>query len=526
MIEITGNQISVRFERFRLEEYATFIKTKAFPESTTVYDWRTDSYTVTAPARFAHLLGVATPARVRAALPLSPWLFDYQRFIVKQALAAQRYAIYADCGLGKTNMFLEYLRHVRHRTGGPRLILSPGEVIPQTIEEAARFYGEGGYPIRWIDDRDDLIDWLKACRDECAITNYEKFIPGQIPEMRNLAGLAADESSILKTQGGTIKWNLMKSTYGIEYKLSNSATPAPNDTFEYLSQAGFLDKFSDGTGSGAKLASFYTRDKAGNWKLKPHAVEGYYRFLASWSIYLRNPAVYGFRDNVEPVPAPTLIEHDIPMTNAQAALWREINARDGRGLFGDQRMGVTARNAFSQIAKGFRYVEGGRDVVRIRSDKPATVARIAAEEMAAGRQTLIWTVFDEESAILARRIKHAEVLTGSMSHADRYQVREAFRKGEIPALISKARLLGFGLNFQNCKAMIFSGWNDSYEQWYQAVRRAVRYGQTDSVRVHVPFIRELEGAQLNNLRAKQAAFERDADLQERFYREALGRLAA
>src|SRR3990167_11402603 len=122
-----------------------------------------------------------------------------------------------------------------------------------------------------------------------------------MPEMRRLSGVAFDESSRLKGGGGVIKWHLIRSCRGIEYKLSATATPAPNDTMEYASQASFLEKLRN---EGEILWTYFSRDKYGTWSVKPHAREAFYRFMASWSIYLRDPKDYGFNDILATLPPP------------------------------------------------------------------------------------------------------------------------------------------------------------------------------------------------------------------------------
>lgn len=526
MIAIQDGLAQVRFDRFGLHEYELFLKCKRLPESQLDYDWRSDAYTLTTPARFAAMLGVTQDGAARRPLPFNPALFDYQRFIVESALESKRYAIYADCGLGKTFMFLEWARQVEHLAGGSVLILSPKNIIPQTLDEDRKFYGDR-LPIRRLETRAGLVAWLAQRLTEqpqIAITNYEKMIDGILPELRNLAGLVCDESSILKSGGGEIKWNLIKSAKGIEYKLSCTATPAPNEVMEYASQAAFLEKLRT---EGEILWTFFSRDKHNNWRIKPHAREGFYRFMASWSIYLRNPASYGWADNLSAIPAPQFFEHAIEPTPEQRVEAQGLFARVGAGLFGEKRMGVRERSKLSQLAKGFVY-ETEKRVRRVPSGKPAAVARIIREEAAAGRQVLVWTVFDEESRILSETLGQNSsastlhnVLCGETKEAERLAILEDFRAGRTRILISKASLLGFGMNFQFCGAMVFSGWDDSYERFYQAIRRAYRYGQTESLRIHVPFVPELEGMILENVLRKKASFEADAAEQEKHYRAAL-----
>jgi len=266
-ITIDGVTASVHFNRFDLENYKLFLRCKRLPESQTTYDWELDTYTVSTPARFIELLGIAGAPVQREGLPIASYLFDYEQFIVRQALDAQRYAIYADCGLGKTAMFLEWARHVMAMTGGKVLIFSPLQIISQTQDEALKFYGEA-LPVLKLDTRAELEAWLRLPGSGLAITNYDKMIPGVLPDLRLLTGLICDESSILKTGGGVIKWNLIKSCKGIQYKLSCTATPAPNEIMEYASQAAFLEKLRT---EGEILWTFFSRDKRGNWRIKPHA---------------------------------------------------------------------------------------------------------------------------------------------------------------------------------------------------------------------------------------------------------------
>jgi hypothetical protein len=497
-----------------------FIRSKVLPESEINYDREADRYVITAPARFASLLGLKEEVNEKERLPLSDHLFDYQKFIVDKALNNRRFACWCDTGLGKSHIFIEWARQVCHLMDGRVLIFSPLQVIPQTIQLAADYFGIN---IDRILDREELGTWCKGEESAIGICNYEKLIPGVMPELRYLAGLVADEASILKTQGGVIKWNLMKSAYGIEYKLACTATPAPNDVFEYLSQAGFLDKFNDSSGAGATLAAFFTRGKDNEWRLKGHAREAFYRFMASWSIYMRNPVNFGFHDILNTLPPPEIHEYKIDITPAQREWMHAFQTRNGKGFFND-RAGVKERLKLGQIAKGFLYetTENKRSSIMIDSNKPAFIADLVRQDK--DLQVLVWTVFDAETEILARELNDIEygALHGSMSDRDRQEVLDRFQTGELRVLISKASLIGYGLNLQHCRSMIFSGFDDSFERMYQAIRRAYRYGQTETVKVHIPYIPELEGMIFENIQAKERQFIQDVTEQEKYYREALG----
>lgn len=516
---------------FDLDSYRLFLRAKKLPERQLTYDWRTDTYTIETAARFASMLDGSLSGTAGTDVALAGHLFDYQAFIVRQALDARRYAIWADTGLGKTAMLLEWARAVTARTDGRVLILAPTrELIGQHREEWDRFY-PAELPILPLRTRTDLAEWCATAPTasnphRIGIATYALMTSGQLPELRRLAGLVADESSILKTGGGTIKWNLIHSAKGVEYKLSCTATPAPNEAMEYASQAAFLEVLRH---EGEILWTYFTRDKHGQWQVKPHARDAFYRFMSSWSIYLRDPAAYGFANILATLPPPVIHEHRVGLTDEQRGRMHELLAETGRGLF-DERLGVRERSKLSQLAKGFVYQGAGpaRTVERVASLKPARVAELVEAEVAAGRPTIVWTVFDEESEILlehlADHVGPVAALHGDMTDEARADALDAFRHGHAPVLVSKASLIGYGLNLQHAKAMVFSGFDDSFERLYQAIRRAYRFGQTDTVHVHVPVVPELEGLMLDNLRAKERRFNDDVRIQEANYRAALAGL--
>ena len=527
-VTITGNLATIAFDRFDLDQYRLFLQTKQLPESQVTYDWEADRYEVTTPARFAALLGMAGSTREADRLDPAPHLFDYQRWTVAQALDAKRFAAWLDTGLGKTAVYLEWARQVRRLTGARVLILTPLGIIPQVIEEAQRFYGED-LLIERLTTRQELIDWLPQDGPAVGICNYEKFIPGEIPELRFLGGLVADEASLLRTGGGVIKWNLIHSAKGIEYKLACTATPAPNDAMEYASQAAFLEKLRN---EGEILWTYFQRDKFNNWFIKPHAKHAFYRFMASWSLYMRDPVRFGFEDILSSLPDPVIREQRIAMTDAQRVQMQDIATKAGMGLWADQKLGVVPRTKLAQIARGFLY-EGSsknRKIERIDSLKPGSVAVLTEQHVDLGRQTIVWTAFDEEGEIVREKLAAlgvpAEVLTGKQTETQRMAILERFRAGEIRALISKPVLLGFGLNFQFVRAMVFSGFDDSFERMYQAIRRAYRFGQTETVHVDIPYIPELEGVVFDNIRSKEARFLEEVAAQELAYQAAVEDLAA
>ncbi|MHC5540143.1 DEAD/DEAH box helicase family protein, partial [Singulisphaera rosea] len=303
-IAFRDDQLAVRFDRFDTESYDLFLRVKRLPEYQVEFHPDDETYSITAPARFASMLGVERPVGGREDLQPSKFLFDDQAAIVRMALEAKRFAVWSDCGLGKTVVFLEWARHVIHRTGGRVLIVTMNEIVPQTIDMARQFYGDS-LPIHRITSRQEMREWCAGSGSGLAIVNYEKWNPEDlarqvVSEARQLAGIVLDESSRLKTGGGKQKWALIKSCRGIEYKLSCTATPAPNDVMEFASQASFLEKMRS---EGEILWTYFTRDpKTHRWTVRPHARAAFFEFMAGWSIYVRDPRRYGWRAGMEPVP--------------------------------------------------------------------------------------------------------------------------------------------------------------------------------------------------------------------------------
>lgn len=538
MITTAGESLHIKFNAFGPEEYDLFLRAKRLPESNLDYDYETDTYTIETPSRYANLLGVELDGRQQLEpLPFPDFLFEHQSEIVKLALAAKTYAVWSDCGSGKTLIELEFARQVVHLTGGRFLIFTLNEIVNQTIDEANKFYG-GDLKVLRLHTRQEMRDWCKRGDGvhQIAITNYEKMNPdanGQVvPELRHLAGVALDESSRLKTGGGKQKWALIHSCKGIPYKLSCTATPAPNDVVEFASQASFLERMRS---ENEIIWTFFQRDKeTKEWTVKKHAQTAFFEWMCAWSIYLRDPRKFGWASKYEPAPEPVIIKQVIEPTAEQMQMAQIYNTNNAGqiSLFATQAQGIVGRSKLSQIAKGFVYekVKGKQTVKRIDSKKPGEVAdAIIYEQKMLGHQVLVWTVFDEESEIIADELRKRHFpgfnsLHGSLKDSMRAEILNNFRLGHMPVLISKAKLLGYGMNFQMCGSMIFSGWNDSFEEFYQALRRAVRYGNPKAVRVHLPYIHELELAQLENVLRKESQFIEMIERQEAAYIDAMKRM--
>ena len=513
----------LHFQTFGMDDYQMFLRAKALTESQTVFHVEDETYSVQTPARFAAMLGLSPIGPAVPELALSDFLFEDQRAICTMALNAKRFACWSDCGLGKTLIELEFARQVLHRTGGRVLLVTLNEIVPQTMEECKRFYAD--MPIHLIANRAEMRQWCKDGEPGLAITNYEKWNPGRLEdqvvnEARHLSGVILDESSRLKGGGGKQKWALIKSCKGIEYKLSATATPAPNDIIEFASQASFLEKMRS---EGDIIWSYFVRDPVTHrWTVKPHARAQFFRWMSSWSIYVRNPKCYGWRLNMPEVPEPVVRVHKIEMTPEQAGQRAEMICGDPSMVIRDDECATNAiqRLKLSQLAKGFRYRTGEAGKYdRVQSRKPDFVSELIQDEAKKGHQVLVWTSFDAESELLAEALGDANycILTGKTKEKDRLEILESFRVGKVRVLLSRAAVLGYGINLQCCTSMIFSGWSDSYEAYYQAVRRAYRYGQTQRLRVHIPVIEELEGDMLDNIFRKQEEHESAiAEMQENY----------
>jgi superfamily II DNA or RNA helicase len=532
MITTNGENLNIQFQMpFDAAAYDLFKKCKKLPESKVNYDYALDTYTIETHSRYANLLGVSADHKTAKNLPLSGFLFEHQKEIVKLALAAKTFAVWADCGLGKTNIELEFAHQVNSITNGRSLILTLPEVALQTIDECKTFYGKN-LPILFLETKDDMRRWCAKGDNvyKVAITNYEKMNPEKdnqiVAELKFLSGIIVDENR-LKGGGGKQKWAIIKSSKGIPFKMTATATPAPNDYIEFASQASFLERMRS---ENEIIWTFFAKDKiTGEWTVKRHAQQAFFEWMCAWSIYVRNPKNYGWSFDVELPPDPEIIRHEIQITQEQSDASKVFNI-DQKGqasLFATQAQGIVGRSKLSQIAKGFVY-EKDKSVTKISSHKPKFVAELIQSE-ANQSQVLVWTVFDAETEIISGELKKSgfanfAVLTGKTSNEKRLEILNDYRNGKLPVLISNSKLLGYGMNLQMTGSMIFSGWNDSFEEWYQTIRRAVRFGNKKKVKIHIPFIPELELAQLENIFRKETKFITGIEAQEAAYVKAMQRI--
>lgn len=371
-------------------------------------------------------------------------LFDFQRFIVKRALKAGKYAIFADCGLGKTFMQLEWADRVTKQTNQPVLILCPLAVAGQTISEGNRFN------IR--------ID--KYCFVEPPVNNEQGIYIANYEQLENIdcsifSGIVLDESSILKNFEGATKNLIVESFKNTPYKLACTATPSPNDPMELGNHSEFLDIMS----RNEMLAMYFVHDggETAKWRLKGHATKLFYRFVGSWSIMLNKPSDIGFNDSGYDLPALNLIERQIV-----------TEKRDNGSLFNDTAISATNFNQELRLTK----VERIEDVAKIVNEKP-------------NEPFIIWIKQNEEGELLRKLLPDAIEVKGSDSPEYKESKLLGFAKNEFRILITKTKIAQFGLNYQNCQNQIFASLDFSFEGLYQAIRRSYRFGQKNEVNIYL-----------------------------------------
>jgi DNA modification methylase len=393
---------------------------------------------------------------------LNPMLYDFQADLVRWALRRGRAALFCDCGLGKTPMQLEWAKHVP----GNVLILAPLAVSMQTVAEGRKF----GVEVNYRRDQTEVTDGI-------TITNYEMldhFDPSFF------TGIVLDESSILKSFTGKIRNNIIDSFSQTPFRLACTATPAPNDFMELGNHSEFLGVMN----RTEMLAMYFIHDggETSKWRLKGHAEEPFWKWICTWAMNVRRPSDLGCDDRDFVLPPMEIHSHTVKV---------------------------------DQAPEGFLFPVEALTLQERQNERRATTS-IRAQECAAivaqhpDRQWLIWCNLNDESSMLTSMIPGAVEVKGSDSIEHKEKALLGFAAGEVKVLVSKPKIAGMGLNFQSCHKMAFVGLSDSYEQFYQAVRRCWRFGQKSPVDVHV-ITAETEGAVVRNIQRKEADAMRMAD---------------
>jgi len=382
-------------------------------------------------------------------------LFDFQRVIVKWALKRGRAAIFADTGLGKTLMQTSWADEVVNYTGGDVLIFAPLCVANQTVNEGKKFDIE----INYCRDQDGIKTGVN-------ITNYEMM---DNFDLSLFAGVVLDESSIIKNRDGKTRNAIIEGCKIVPYRLSCTATPSPNDFMELGNQVEFLGIMT----MTEMLAMYFVNDAGdtGTWILKGHGKEKFWEWMATWAVCIRSPEDIGFDGSKYILPPLNMIGH-------------VVESATTFGLFADIAQGLLERN------------QARRDSIDDRVAKCAEVVNTSSE------QFFIWCHLNDEAAMIEKMIPGAVDVSGSDSIEHKEESIRGFIDGSIRVLVSKPKILGAGMNFQHCHNTAFVGLSDSWEQYYQAIRRFYRFGQTKEVNVHI-ISAESEGAVVENIRRKE-----------------------
>jgi superfamily II DNA or RNA helicase len=481
-----------------LSSYRLFLKIKQLPS------WRIQGHVAEFPDEYAELiLGQKVQAHAVNWEP-SPFLYDYQLDIAKLAITKRKYAVFADCGLGKTLIMLEFAQAAQQPlsvlTRG-FLIVSPLMVVPQTQEECQRWYGFQPEYVK----ASKLQHWLDNCGGKIGITNYEGIHDDLQPG--RLGGLALDESSLLKSHYGKWGTKLIEMGKGLEWKLCLTGTPAPNDRIEYANHAVFLDAFPT---VNSFLATFFVNrgQTSERWVLKDHAFGAFYRALSHWCVFLTDPATYGWQDNTAGSIPPIHVHiHEVPLSSEQRRLVSQMDNQ----LFTTDLGGISTRAAYGQIAKGYWKKK------QIATHKPKFIADLIGSWQDR-ESTLLWCIYNEEQSRLERELPDAATITGATPHGKRQEMIAAFKHGEIRTLITKPKILGFGLNLEVATRQVFSGLQDSYESYYQAVKRSNRIGSHKPLHVHIP-VTDIEEPMVQNVLRKAHRVQHDTEEQERLFKE-------
>lgn len=382
-------------------------------------------------------------------------LFDFQKVIVKWAVKRGRAAIFADTGLGKTLMQCSWADAVSKHTGKDILILAPLCVSQQTVKEAGKF----GISINYCRSQDDVKPGIN-------VTNYEML---DSFDLSAFVGVVLDESSIIKHRDGKTRNAIIESCRNLPFKLSCTATPSPNDFMELGNQVEFL-----GIMTMAEMLAMYFIHDGGDtqkWVLKGHGKSKFWEWMSTWAVVIKNPSDLGFDGSKYHLAGLNLHGH-------------VVESKSTDGLFADIATGLLERN------------QARRESINERVAKCAEIVNASDE------QWVVWCHLNDESDLLAKSINGSADIKGSDSIEKKEQAILDFEEGRLKVLISKPSITGFGLNWQHCHNTAFVGLSDSWEQYYQAIRRFYRFGQKNVVNVHV-ISAESEGAVVENIRRKE-----------------------
>jgi hypothetical protein len=411
--------------------------------------------------------GIADPPMLSASL------FPFQRDVVRWALQRGRCALFEECGLGKTRQAIEWASVVGDHTGKPVLILTPLAVAHQFVKEGEVM----GVDVVHVREAVDVPDEGYAGMPNILVSNYERLdkLEAIIPY---LGGIVLDESSILKAYDGKTRTALIEAFQETPFRLACTATPSPNDVTELGNHAEFLGAMS----RVEMLATFFCHDggDTSTWRLKGHAEADFWAWVRTWAVCLSKPSDMGYSDDGYILPPLELHEHVVDV---------------------DQRM---ARQAGLLFAFEATTLTDQRAVKReTMTERVALAAQLVNDTPG---QWLVFCDLNDESAALTKAIGDAIEVTGSDTAERKENAIIAFAEGKQRVMVSKASIVGFGVNLQNCNQMVFVGPDHSYEKFHQTVRRCWRFGQTKTVHVH-KVVTSADGRVVHNLERKRVEHE-------------------
>ena len=406
-------------------------------------------------------------------------LFGWQNDVVRWALRKGKCAIFSDCGTGKTRMLLQWADMVRKHENKAVLILAPLAVAQQTRAEGQKC----GIDVKVVRDQSE-------CENGLNITNYEML---QHFDASEFCGVVLDESSIIKHKDGKTRQMIQDMFEETKYKLCCTATPAPNDFMELGTHAQFLGVMKQTE----MLATFFVHDggETQNWRLKGHAEKKFFEWVAGWAACFKRPQDLGYEEEGYELPELRIHEETVESTSTELI--------DGQMMM------------FAPVGKTLLERRSAR-----RNSLMDRVNRAAEIANATKEQVLVWCDLNSESKALTEAIRDAVEVEGSMSLEEKEKRITGFLTGENRVLVSKPSIAGFGINAQNAHIEIFVGLSDSFEAYYQAVRRCWRFGQDKQVDVYI-IISDAEGAVKENIQRKQRDAERMTDELIGFTREFL-----
>jgi hypothetical protein len=410
----------------------------------------------------ARKLTRALPAGISNPPALHASMFPHQVDLTRWALRRGRAAIFAATGLGKTAMELEWARVIRDQTRSSVLILCPLAVAEQTVKEGRRL----GLEVLHARDGADVSG------KSIVVTNYDRL---HRFDSDAFGAVVLDESSIIKHHDAKTFDRLRESFGNHPFRLCATATPSPNDYMELGTHAEFLGICT----RSEMLSEYFVHDggETQKWRLKKHARDVFWRFVASWGAMVRLPSDLGHDDAGYLLPDLNVAFHSVGA--------EESEALSAGLLFAMPAQTMSERRAARKASVNHRATECA---ARVNADRESWI---------------VWCDLNYEADALARLIPGAVEIRGSDTIDDKESRLAAFSSGRVRVLITKPSIAGWGLNWQHCARVAFVGVSDSWEQYHQAIRRCWRFGQTRPVEVHA-FASELEGEVLANLRRKEA----------------------